>query len=52
MRWTDFEGNRRESAVSFDPTCRDETIADLKSLGMTDIEPYLYDPLNDKEIPQ
>ncbi|AKY03887.1 hypothetical protein SEA_VERSE_57 [Streptomyces phage Verse] len=52
VRWTDLEGKRRESVVSFDRVCRDEFIADLTTKGITDATPFLYDPLNDKEIPQ
>ncbi|QEQ94086.1 hypothetical protein SEA_SAFTANT_54 [Streptomyces phage Saftant] len=52
MRYTDLDGNARESVVSFDRTCRDEFMAEMTNRGMTDVEPFLYDPLNDKEIPQ
>ncbi|WMI34574.1 hypothetical protein SEA_DEXERS_54 [Streptomyces phage Dexers] len=52
VRWTDLEGKPRESAVSYDRTCRDETVADLKNLGMTDVHAFLYDPFTGKEITQ
>ncbi|AWY07623.1 hypothetical protein SEA_YOSIF_59 [Streptomyces phage Yosif] len=50
VRWTDLEDNRRESVVSFDRVCRDEFIADLEAMGVKDAEPFLYDPLTDKEL--
>ncbi|QMP84518.1 hypothetical protein HUN43_00054 [Streptomyces phage Endor1] len=52
VRWTDLEGNRRESVVSYDRTTRDERLAELASQGMTDVEPFLYDPFTGKEITQ
>ncbi|APC43297.1 hypothetical protein Joe_57 [Streptomyces phage Joe] len=52
VRYTDLEGNVRESVVSFDRTCRDEFMADMTDRGMTDVHPFLYDPFTGKEITQ
>uniref|UniRef100_A0AAU7GZH2 Uncharacterized protein n=1 Tax=Streptomyces phage Kamino TaxID=3158857 RepID=A0AAU7GZH2_9CAUD len=52
VRWTDLEGRPRSSVVSYDRTCRDEVLADLAAKGITDAEPFLYDPFNDKELSQ
>ncbi|WJN62834.1 hypothetical protein [Streptomyces phage phiScoe2] len=52
VRWTDLEGHVRESVVSYDETCRDERMADLIHMGMTDVEPFLFDPFTGKEITQ
>ncbi|AOQ26973.1 hypothetical protein KGH01_gp54 [Streptomyces phage Lorelei] len=51
MRWTDPEsGKRMTSAVSYDRTVRDERLAELAAQGVTDAEPFLYDPFTDEEL--
>lgn len=52
VRYTDLEGKRRESVVSFDRVCRDEFVTEMTTRGMTDVEPFLYDPLTNKELSQ
>ncbi|AGM12075.1 hypothetical protein SEA_GOBY_53 [Streptomyces phage Goby] len=50
LRWTALDGKRMTSAVSYDRTVRDERLAELAAQGVTDAEPFLYDPFNDEEM--